>query len=151
MACQLDDAALQLLLGEGCMIAPVLEQNAAGRYVYLPEDMLMIRFRSASDYDLVLMDQGDHHIDLALNEFPLFMKKNSPLLLCSGGESSETLDDRHFTVLCRMDRDVAFSLYRDDGLDPDPDPARGLTAVTLDTGLLASSPVPGVAISRILL
>ena len=141
----------QLLLGEGCMIAPVLEQNASGRYVYLPEDMLMIRFRSASDYDLVPLDQGDHRIDLALNEFPLFVKKNHPVLLCTGGESSETLDDRHFTAICRMDRKVAFNLYRDDGLDPDPDLAQGLAGIVLDPALLPLSPVPGVAISNVLL
>ena len=141
----------QLMLGEGCMIAPVLEQNAEGRYVYLPEDMLMVRFRSAADYDLVPLDKGDHRISLGLNEFPLFVRKNHPLLLCAGGESSETLDDRHFTVLCRMDRDVGYSLYRDDGENPDPDLARGLTDVALDTALLRASPVPGVAISDILL
>ena len=141
----------QLLLGEGCMIAPVLEQNASGRYVYLPENMLMVRFRSASDYDLVPLDKGDHRINLKLNEFPLFLKMNHPLLLCAGGESSETLDDRHFTAICRMDRKVAFDLYRDDGLDPDPVLARGITGITLDPALLASSPVPGVAISDIML
>ena len=141
----------QVMLGEGCMIAPVLEQNATGRYVYLPEDMLMVRFRSAADYDVIPMDKGDHRIDMALNEFPLFVKKNHPLLLCGGGESSETLDDRHFTVLCRMDQEVAYDLYRDDGTDPDPDLARGLTRMTLSPGLAQASSIPGVAISDILL
>ena len=36
----------QLMLGDECMIAPVVEQNARGRHVYLPEDMLLVRFRS---------------------------------------------------------------------------------------------------------
>ena len=134
----------QLMLGEGCMIAPVLEQNASGRYVYLPEDMLMVRFRSPSDYDLVPLDRGDHRIDLALNEFPLFMKKNHPLLLCSGGESSETLDDRHFTVLCRMDREVSYALYRDSGLDPNPDLSAGLTWCRLDPEAASASVRDGV-------
>lgn len=133
------------------MIAPVLEQNAVGRYVYLPEDMLMIRFRSASDYDLVPMDMGDHRIDLKLNEFPLFMKKGHPLLLCAGGESSEMLDDRHFTVLCRADRPVAYDLYRDDGTTAHPDLASSLTRLAIDPAQAPAPYVPGVAISSVLL
>ncbi len=141
----------QLMLGEGCMIAPVLEQNAVGRYVYLPEDMLMVRFRSASDYDLIPLDKGDHRISLGLNEFPLFMKKDHPLLICAGGESSETLDDRHFTVLCRTDRPVGYDLYRDDGTDPRPDLSASLTHMTFDPSQAPASRVPGVAISSVLL
>ena len=138
------------MLGEGCMIAPVYEQNATGRYVYLPEDMLMIRFRSPEDYDAIPLDKGDHRIDLALNEFPLFLKKGHPLLLCPGGQSSEELDDRTFTVLCRTDREVSYDLYRDDGTDPDPVLAEHLERVAVPAAD-ASSPVPGVAISTVVL
>ena len=121
----------QLLLGEGCMIAPVYEQNAAGRYVYLPEDMLMIRFRSAKDYDLVPLEKGDHWIGLALGEFPLFVKKNHAVLLCSGGESSELLDDTRFTVLGRIEQESVYQLYRDDGTTASPDLDSGLTGIRL--------------------
>ena len=140
----------QVLLGEGCMIAPVLEQNAVGRYVYLPEDMLMVRFRSPEDYDLVPLDQGDHRIDLSLREFPLFLKKDHPLLLCAGGESSETLDDSAFTVICRTDTGAAYDLYRDNGTDPDPVLAEHLQRVTVPAAG-PDAPVPGVAISSVVL
>ena len=63
------------MLGEGCMIAPVYEQNARGRHVYLPEDMLLVRFRTGEDYDLIPMAAGHHWIDLALNELPLFIRR----------------------------------------------------------------------------
>ncbi|MCR5296331.1 MAG: alpha-glucosidase [Clostridiales bacterium] len=141
----------QLMLGECCMIAPVLEQNASGRYVYLPEDMLMIRFRSAADYDLVPLGRGDHRIDLKLNEFPLFVKKNHPVLLCAGGESSALLDDRRLTAVCRMDRDVAYDLYRDDGISPSPDLEKSLSRVSISADAASGSAVPGVAISEVLL
>ena len=132
------------------MIAPVLEQNASGRYVYLPEDMLMIRFRSPADYDIVPLDKGDHRISLGLAEFPLFLKKGHPLLLCPGGECSETLDDRTFTVLCRTDQEASYDLYRDDGTAPEPVLADHLTRVTVPAPG-PSSPVPGVAISSVVL
>ena len=121
----------QLMLGDGCMIAPVYEQNAAGRYVYLPEDMLLIRFRFAADYDLVPLEKGDHWIDLALNEFPLFVRKNRAVFLCPGGEYSEELDDSRFTVLGQIETESAYDLYRDDGLTSDPDLAAGLTRISL--------------------
>lgn len=121
----------QLMLGEGCMIAPVYEQNADGRYIYLPEDMLMIRFRSAEDYDLVPLSKGDHRISLSLGEFPLFVKENHAVLLCPGGESSELLDDTRFTVLGRITRKGTYELYRDDGVSADPDLSSCLTPVPL--------------------
>lgn len=121
----------QVMLGECCMIAPVCEQNAAGRYVYLPEDMLCIRFRSPEDYDLLPLAQGDHWIDLSIREFPLFVKKNHAVLLCPGGESSETLDDTRFTVLGRLDQEGEYELYRDDGVTADPDPEAGITRIPL--------------------
>ena len=121
----------QLMLGEDCMIAPVYEQNVAGRYVYLPEDMLFIRFRSAQDYDLQPLEKGDHWIDLALGEFPLFVKKNHAVPLCPGGESSELLDDTTFTLLGQIGQEGTLSLYRDDGTTTDPDLESGLTQIAL--------------------
>lgn len=121
----------QILLGEGCMIAPVYEQNAAGRYVYLPEDMLMIRFRSGKDYDLVPLEKGNHWIDLKLNEFPLFVKKNHAVLLCAGGKNSAELDDTRFTALGQIEKESVYELYRDDGKTTDPDPEKCLAKIAL--------------------
>ena len=141
----------QIMLGEGCMIAPVMEQNADGRYVYLPEDMLMIRFRSPEDYDPVPLEKGDHWIRCTLNEFPLFVKKNHPVLLCPGGESSETLDDHTFTALCMADRDISYDLYRDNGADPAPTLHGNLTKAVIPLAEVRSFPVPGVAISTLVI
>ena len=131
----------QLMLGENCMIAPVYEQNAVGRSVYLPEDMLLVRFRSASDYDLLPLSRGDHWIDLAPGEFPLFVKKNSAVLLCPGGQSSEELDDTRFTALGWIEKEAACRLYRDDGLSASPDLRSSLTTVMLEPSEGFSRPV----------
>ena len=128
----------QLMLGEGCMIAPVYEQNADGRYVYLPEDMLMIRFRSGTDWDLVPLEKGDRRISLALNEFPLFVKKNRAVLLCPGGESSELLDDTRFTVIGQVEESGVYELYRDSGTETDPDLEKGLVRIPLPAGEAAA-------------
>ena len=121
----------QLMLGEGCMIAPVYEQNAAGRYVYLPENMLMVRFRSTRDYDLVPLEKGDRWVSLALGEFPLFVRKNHAVFLCPGGESSELLDDTRFTAIGQIEKESVYELYRDDGKTTAPSPDSGITVIKL--------------------
>ena len=44
----------------------------------------MIRFRAAGDYDLIPLEKGDHYLEFGLHEFPLFVRKNRPALLCAG-------------------------------------------------------------------
>lgn len=69
----------QLMVGENIMIAPVYKQNAIGRYVYLPEDMTMVRFRSLADRDVSKLSKGHHYIDLALNEVAVFTRSGRVL------------------------------------------------------------------------
>ena len=104
----------------------------------------MIRFRSARDWDLVPLEKGDRWVDLALNEFPLFVKKNHAVLLCPGGESSELLDDTRFTVVGQIERESVYELYRDDGKAAAPDLGGGLTKVVLSpsTSLQTSRAIP---------
>lgn len=64
----------QLLIGDSLMIAPVYTQNAKGRMVYLPERMRYLKFRSPDDYDECYLDAGDHYIEVALNEVPVFVR-----------------------------------------------------------------------------
>ncbi|MDD6050735.1 MAG: glycoside hydrolase family 31 protein [Clostridiales bacterium] len=125
-ACRVED---QLMLAGACMIAPVYEQNARGRYVYLPEDMLLVRLRSAADYDLVPMTKGDHWIDLALNEFPLFIRRGQVIPLSKPAEYVAGVDGTHLTLLGWLDHGTAFTLYDDDGETTHIDLDAGLTLV----------------------
>ncbi len=119
----------QLMLGGACMIAPVYEQNARGRYVYLPEDMLMVRFRSAQDYDCIPMTKGHHWIDLAMNEFPLFIRKGQVIPLAGGAECVAAIDAKSLTLLGWLEHGTAFTLYDDDGECASIDLEAGLTLV----------------------
>ncbi|MFR0950537.1 MAG: hypothetical protein ACLSFT_08415 [Ruminococcus callidus] len=47
-AAQVED---QLFLGNELMIAPIYKQNAQGRYVYLPEEMMLVRMKSYDNYE----------------------------------------------------------------------------------------------------
>ena len=106
----------QVMLGPDCMIAPVYEQNAVGRLVYLPEDMLFVRFRSAWDYDCIPMKKGAHYVMLALNEAALFIRRNALLPLCTARvRSTEDLDLEHFRLLGWVTDRAESALYTDNG------------------------------------
>ena len=118
-----------MMLSAACMIAPVYEQNARGRHVYLPEDMLMVRFRSSEDYDLIPMARGHHWIELAMNEFPLFIKRGQVIPLAKGAECVAQVDSKQLTLLGWLEHGTAFTLYDDDGESASIDFEAGLTLV----------------------
>lgn len=109
----------QLMVGESMMIAPVYEQNAGGRYVYLPEEMLMVKFRSLTDREYKVMKKGHHYVEVALEEMICFIKPNHLVSLCKGGEYIGAIDETHLEV-CGFIKDRAtYELYQDDGFSKD--------------------------------
>ena len=150
MACRTED---QVMLGADCMIAPVYEQNARGRHVYLPEDMLLVRFRSAQDYDLVPMKAGHHWVDAQLTETPLFIRRNHVVPLAAPAEWTEAVDASRLTLLGWIDGDVSATIYDDDGISAQVRLEDGLSALTVRVqGGAASAACPGreVDASRII-
>ncbi len=113
VACHTQD---QVMLTEQCMIAPVYEQNAVGRHVYLPEDMLMLRMRSCTDMDACVMEKGAHFVPCALNEALLFIRKGYQIPLVMHDVES-TVDLRaglSFTMAGWKDAQP-YELWEDDG------------------------------------
>ena len=127
LACRVED---QLMWGGDCMIAPVYEQNARGRHVYLPEDMLLVRFRSREDFDLVPMRAGHHWVELALGEFPLFIRRGHAIPLArKAARNTAELDDRDLLLLGWLDGGTEIGLYTDDGETAAIDMAAGTRAL----------------------
>ena len=122
----------QVMLGSECMIAPVYECNARGRYVYLPEDMLLVRFRSAEDYDLISMEKGRHWIDLDLHEMPLFIRKGCVIPMSRGGEWVEQVDATHLTLLGWVRAASFYKMYNDDGYTTKPVLEDGMVTITCE-------------------
>ncbi len=81
----------QLMLGDECMIAPVYEQNASGRTVYLPEDMTFVKL-SGERVTKQDLKKGLHYVEVALNEVPLFIKKGKKIPLCKPAMRTSLLD-----------------------------------------------------------
>lgn len=115
-AANVDD---QLLVGDSLMIAPVYKQNAKGRYVYLPEDMLMVRMSALENRTYEVMSKGHHYIDIALNEMVVFVRKNHVLPLAKLGENVLTtndIDESSYEWLGYVTDKAEYTLYTDDGI-----------------------------------
>ena len=101
------------------MIAPVYVQNAKGRYVYLPEEMCMIRMRSLEDMTSQVIEKGCHYIEMALNELVIFVKKNHVLPLAvleNGVRTTADLAEADIKWLGFVEEPVEYVFYDDDGI-----------------------------------
>lgn len=118
MASQVED---QLLVGESLMIAPVCEQNARGRYVYLPEEMKMYRLKQNGELESGILSAGHQYVAAELEELIFFLRKGHALPLAAGGNCVEEVDFDHLTVLTFGDGEISYRYYRDDGESRDYD------------------------------
>ncbi len=105
----------QLMVGDSIMIAPIYQQNAKGRYVYLPEDMLFVKLSGDKVVCKEAMPKGHHYIDVAMDEVPLFIKKGAVLPLCNSALSTEELDMQTLQLIAFGDN-ATFDMYTDDGM-----------------------------------
>lgn len=109
----------QLLVGESLMIAPVYEENAIGRYVWLPEEMLLWKVQKYQERRYQVMERGHHFIELSLEEFPVFIRKNRMIVLGQHASNVEAIDPSTQTVLAFVDSKAVYTLYDDDGISKD--------------------------------
>ena len=106
----------QMLIGESIMIAPVYEQNAAGRVVYLPEEMKMLRFSGTELAEEKVLEKGHHYLEIGLNEVVLFVKKGHILPLADGGECVDQVDWENLKLYHFAPQGADYELYDDDGV-----------------------------------
>ncbi len=115
----------QLMVGDSIMIAPVYVQNAKGRYVYLPEEMLMVRMHSLEDRTSKVLGKGHHYVEIGLNELVIFVKKNHVLPLAVLDKDVKTTADVAETnmewlgFIGESVESVEYVLYNDDGISRD--------------------------------
>lgn len=106
----------QLMIGGSIMIAPVYEQNAEGRTVYLPEEMKLLRFKGSAVAQEQILPAGHHYVDVALDEVVIFIRKGHILPLAQAAETTgaiawEALELKHFA-----EPGAVYELYDDDGI-----------------------------------
>lgn len=89
----------ELLLGESILLAPVYEQNAKGRYVYLPEDMLCVKYRGLDDMEQIEYIKGHHYIEVALNELIFFVRPGHLLPMAGKANRVSQIDYNKLNVI----------------------------------------------------
>ena len=107
----------QLMLGNEIMIAPVYEQNARGRYVYLPETMKFVKFLPDGTILEEILEKGNHYVEVALNEVPLFIRSGKCIPLAETAESVTELDTENLKMIGF--EGAQYTLYEDDGIHKD--------------------------------
>lgn len=113
MAKQVED---QLLIGNELMIAPIYKQNAQGRYVYLPEEMMLVRMKSYDDYTTEILSKGHHYVDVALNELVFFVRNNKAIPFNKTAENTSKIDLKSIKLLGY--ENSSYTMYSDNGYSP---------------------------------
>lgn len=116
-AVQVED---QLLVGNELMIAPVYEQNARGRYVYLPEQMKMVRFKEDGTMETEIRKAGHQYIDVALTDVVFFIRPDRLIPLVKPAQCTQEIDFDQFELLSYVKDEMAsYEYYRDNGYEKD--------------------------------
>lgn len=105
----------QVMLGEGVMIAPVYTQNAVGRYVYLPENMTLVRVNK-SCVTQEKMQKGHHFVNVPIDELVFFIKENHIVPLSIDVKCADSVDIDNLELLGDGEK---YKMYWDDGFTRD--------------------------------
>lgn len=106
----------QLLLGNELMIAPVYKQNAKGRYVYLPEEMMLVRMKSCDKCERTILPKGHHYVDIPLDELVFFIRHDKAIPFGKAAENTAEIDFGTLDLLGYADS--SYEMYADNGISP---------------------------------
>lgn len=109
----------QLLVGDSIMIAPVYEPNALGRYVYIPEDMLAVAFKSEEDYTCEKYTKGHYFIKIPNDEVVIFIVKNKFIPLAKSADCTAHQNYNYLKLIGYVTDSASYELYDDDGISRD--------------------------------
>ena len=104
----------QLMLGDQVMIAPVYTQNATGRMVYLPEEMLFVKFGPEGSITQEVLPAGTHFVKVALNEVPLFIRKGACIPVADAAQTVAEIDPATIRMIGWPG--ASYDRYDDDGV-----------------------------------
>lgn len=121
----------QIMIGESIMIAPVYEQNATGRHIYLPEEMKLVKFKDSESYEEKIIPAGHNFIHVALDEVAVFIRKGHILPLADNAESVEKIDFENLTTISFAEKGARYELYTDDGECRNPSLSENLRSISV--------------------
>lgn len=103
----------ELMLGNEVLIAPVYQQNAKGRLVYLPEDMIQVTWEKCEAKESPIQ-KGSHYISVPEDTVVFFIKNSRSIPICAKPAFSSSEVD--YSALSKLgNKNAPYQLYRDDG------------------------------------
>ena len=122
----------QLLLGDGLMIAPVYEQNAEGRYVYLPEKMKMVRFKKGGITEEEILEAGHHYVEVGLTDVVVFVRPNHLIPMSTGVQCVADVDFENLQYLSFVEEgEAVYEYYHDNGYEKDYENPEHITIIRM--------------------
>lgn len=115
-ACNIED---QIMLGDAIMVCPVYTQNASGRYVYLPENMLMVEWKNSKIVQQKSLTKGDHYISVPLESVVFFIKDNHIVPFAKPSLNTSLIDTKKLSLIGNAPAGTEYFLYEDDGFTTD--------------------------------
>lgn len=118
----------ELMIGEDVMIAPVYTQNSNGRYVYLPENMIQIKFMRGGSIQSESLKKGIHYVEVKLNEIIMFIREGHKIPLVKKDviqnaalrtrimDCSIEYKAEDYEYIGDTASDYEYKLYQDDGI-----------------------------------
>ena len=101
----------QLLIGDSIMIAPITDEGATSRKVYLPEDMTEVRYRNGQ-FECVAKQKGQYIVNVPLNEVVFYIRSGKLVPACKGADCVEQINLEEITLL---GDGTTYEQYIDDG------------------------------------
>lgn len=105
----------QLLVGDSLMIAPIYEENSKGRYVWLPEDMLLWKVKKYNKKHYKIMKKGHRYLDVDTSEVPIFIRKNKMLVIGKHASTVDNINNEELTIIAFVEDKARYVYYDDDG------------------------------------
>ena len=101
----------QLLVGDSIMSAPITDEGATSRKVYLPEDMTEVRYRNGQ-FECVAKQKGQYIVNVPLNEVVFYIRSGKLVPTCKGADCVERINLEEITLL---GDGTTYEQYIDDG------------------------------------
>lgn len=105
----------QLLVGDSLMISPIYEENSRGRYIWLPEDMLLWKAKDYSERKYEIIEKGHRYLNIDIDEIPIFIRKNRVLVLGKHANTVDNIDNQELVVIAFVEDKASYTYYDDDG------------------------------------
>lgn len=108
----------QLMMGDSIMLAPVYQPNTTGRYVYLPEDMLEVRFTYAG-IKTKPRKNGYHFTSVLIDQVVVFLRQGKVLPIAKPAKRAMDVDFNDVTFIKNIDKETTYTMCMDDGVTTD--------------------------------